>query len=455
MDYLGIDIGTSFIKGGVLDIDNCKLDAVERIPSPEPYSDEQGMLHEVDPARFISAVRQIIGRLMAASDGCAGIVICGQMGDLVLTDDLGEAKFRYISWLDRRSLLEHPSGRGTYFDLYSERLGTKWPARLGNEVRPGLPLAFLFWLEQNSQLLDGSIPVTLPDYVASNLCGVKLVMEWTSTTSTLDVETRSWPGELIKQLNLERLAWPEIVDFRHQVGHCEIESARIPVYAAVGDHQCAVAGTLLQEGELSINISTGSQVAMIAPDATVGDYQLRPFFDAHNLRTITNIPAGRSLATLVKLLMEIPAAQKIELDDPWDYVFQQAERILDSDMVSNLAFFPGSVEGPGQLSNLHEGNLSVGHLFRSALETMAGYYERFAQRLSPAGDWQRIVFSGGIAQRSELLRRLICDRLKDQYRLTSSTEDTMIGLMVLARVVSGLDQTTGEASDAVRRNIQA
>ena len=150
MDYFGIDIGTSFIKGGVLDIDNCKLGSVERIPSPEPYCDEQGMLHEVDPTRFVTAVRQIIGRLP--------------------------------------------------------------------------------------------------------------VMEWTSTTSTLDVETRSWPGELIEQLHLGKLTWSEIVYFRHQVGRCEIESARIPVYAAVGDHQCAVAGTLLQEGELSINISTACRV---------------------------------------------------------------------------------------------------------------------------------------------------------------------------------------------------
>jgi len=35
-------------------------------------------------------------------------------------------------------------------------------------------------------------------------------------------------------------------------------------HTTVGDHQCALAGVLLEEGELSINVSTGSQVAAIA-----------------------------------------------------------------------------------------------------------------------------------------------------------------------------------------------
>jgi sugar (pentulose or hexulose) kinase len=347
---------------------------------------------------------------------------------------------------------EHPSGSGSYFDLFLEILGTNWPARLGNEVRPGLTLPFLYWLQQNRRLIDGTTPVTLPDFVAANLCGVKPVMEWTSSTSLLDIQTRSFPVELFEQLKLNKLEWPRIVDFRHQVGLYKSKSAELPVYAPVGDHQCALAGSFLREGELSINISTGSQVAMIVHDTTVGEYQVRPFFDGTYLKTVTSIPAGRALTALVKLLTEIRTAQGVGLDDPWEYAFQQAAATTQSDMITNLAFFPSAVAGPGQFGNLHEGNLTVGHVFRSALEQMADYYEQFATRLSPAREWGEIVFSGGIAQRSDLLRRLICRRLGDQYRLTSSTEDAMLGLMVLARVISRRNPSVREASQDVAQH---
>jgi sugar (pentulose or hexulose) kinase len=206
-----------------------------------------------------------------------------------------------------------------------------------------------------------------------------------------------------------------------------------------------LAGTGLQAGELSINVSTGSQVAMMTDDVLVGDFQLRPYFDDRYLKTVTNIPAGRALAALVRLLTEIPAAQGVVPDDAWAYAFQQAEALETTDLRTNLAFFPAAVPGPGQLSNLLEGNLTVGHVFRVALTQMAEYYETFATRLAPERSWTRLVFSGGIAQRSALLRRLICDRLGADHRLTASSEDTLLGLMVLARVISGLNTTVQDA----------
>jgi sugar (pentulose or hexulose) kinase len=210
---------------------------------------------------------------------------------------------------------------------------------------------------------------------------------------------------------------------------------------------------MLQPAELSINISTGSQVAMIADDAFVGDFQLRPFFDGSFLKTITNIPAGRALTGLLKLCTEIAEAQGIPISDPWGYIFEQAEASTDSDLEINLAFFPSPVAGPGSLGNLHEANLTIGHVFRAALQQMSKYYEQFATQLAPDRDWSRIVYSGGIAQRSKLLRATIGQRLGKDHRLTASAEDTLLGLMVIARVIAGLDASVQESARHVRARL--
>ena len=67
----------------------------------------------------------------------------------------------------------------------------------------------------------------------------------------------------------------------------------------------AILGALLQRDELSLNISTGSQVSLLKPKVEFGNFQTRPFFDGRFSITITHIPAGRALNALVKLLSEL------------------------------------------------------------------------------------------------------------------------------------------------------
>jgi hypothetical protein len=63
---------------------------------------------------------------------------------------------------------------------------------------------------------------------------------------------------------------------------------------------------------------------------------------------------------------------------------------------------------------------------------MATTYAACAGRLAPGGDWQRIVFSGGLAQNLPLLRELIAERLSAEYRVCSTPEDALQGLLALA-----------------------
>src|ERR1019366_1940684 len=101
------------------------------------------------------------------------------------------------------------------------------------------------------------------------------------------------------------------------------------------------------------------------------------------------------------------------------------------------AFFPGPCGDRGFLENLDEGNLSIGHVFRAVFESMARNYAGCARRLDPAQSFERIVFSGGVARHLGILRELTATELHLPHRLSPHSEDTLYGLMVLARAFSG------------------
>jgi len=122
-----------------------------------------------------------------------------------------------------------------------------------------------------------------------------------------------------------------------------LDSASLPVYAPSGDHQSALAGAFLAEGELSVNISTGSQTSLLAQKFEPGDHQTRPFFDGRFLNTVTHIPAGRALNVLLGFTSELALAQGLALGDPWPVIQQAVAAVSESDLAVDLAFFPSPV----------------------------------------------------------------------------------------------------------------
>src|SRR5262249_48344847 len=138
-----------------------------------------------------------------------------------------------------------------------------------------------------------------------------------------------WHREAFAALGLDRLAWPRIERAHAALGmlradYAAATNARIPCYAGIGDHQCALLGVGLDERELSINVSTGSQVSRLARSALAGEFQVRQYFDGLLLETITHLPAGRSLDALLALLTELPRAAGNDISDPWTYIARQA-----------------------------------------------------------------------------------------------------------------------------------
>jgi sugar (pentulose or hexulose) kinase len=450
MRYLAIDLGSSFIKGAVLDLDARTFAHVRRQPFPAPIAGQPPLHFEIDPYQIVATTRTLIDNLARDAPDSAGIVICSQMHSLVLLDARGEPASNAITWRDQRALEPHPAG-GTVFEQLEQRISPEDRQRLGNELRPGLPLCTLFWLAELGQLPPGATATALPDFVLAQLCDTPPATEPTiaAAQGMLDLATRDWHRPLLDTLGLGRLGLPAIHDLRHSVGEISIGTRRQPCYAAIGDQQCALLGAALAPGELSLNIATGSQVSLIRPTLAFGDYQVRPFFDGGWLNTITHIPAGRSLELLVTLLCELPASQGVHVPDPWGAIAHAVDATPETDLTIDLAFFASALGDRGAIGNIHERNLTVGHLFRAAFERMAATYVTCARRLAPADDWQQLVFSGGLAQNLVALRASIVRQFGARHRVCVTAEDTLQGLLALALVCSGKAASMAEAAEDV------
>ena len=436
MKSLGIDIGTSSIKGAVLDLDDCTVGEVIKKDFPAPIAGLPTGYFEVEPSQIQTAVENLLVKLMEMAPGVSSVHWAGQMGGVILVDQAGTALTNYISWRDQRTLELHPSGDGSYYQILEQRLTRTRMEELGNDCKPGSALGLLFWLAEQGELPDSAIPLALADYVAMKLCNAEPVTEYTSALGTLNVQTNLWSQEAFDVLGVGELNWPRLFDPYQVVGNLAAHGNVFPSYPSVGDHQCALTGTRLRRNELSINVSTGSQIGLLADGYQPGDYQVRPYFDRQYLKTLTHLPAGRSLNVLVDLLSEIPQAQGFEVEDPWHYI-TKAAAAAETDLNVDLAFFEGPMGSHGEIGNITVDNLNVGTLFRAAFEDMADNYKVCASRLSPEENWNGLVLSGGLVANCDVLRKVITERFSCPVRLSAASEETMEGLLILALVAHG------------------
>lgn len=435
MRFLALDIGSSFIKGAVLDAERLTIEHVTRVLFPEPIAGLPAGHFEIDLRQVMSAVDEVLKKLLALAPDAAGVQFSSQMGGVILEDSEGTALTRYISWRDQRTT-QQSAHDGTYLEVIRRRLGEEGIRKLGQELRAGSPLAILFWLQSQGILRPESVPLSLGDFVLKQLCGRKVsIVDRTLALGLLDLSRNHWNDDALSALGLDVLDWPSLGRAWDAAGVWRTSGREIPCYPPIGDHQAALAGALLQSGELSLNISTGSQTGLLTDEFVPGNYQTRPYLDGRFLNTITHLPAGRSLDVLVSLV-----------NKSWPEIIDAAEAAPDTDLAANLAFFEGPLGSRGSFSNITTDNLSIGTLFRAAFRNMADNYATCAARLSPERNWDRIVFSGGLAQKLPLLRQFILEKLPGESRLCSSAEDTLLGLLVITQVISGRAKDLREAS---------
>ena len=102
MRCLGIDIGSSSIKGGVLNVATGKVEQLAREPFPDPVAGLPSGFHEVVPADVVVRTRSVIRQLLDFAPEARQVHFCSQMGGILLVDANRQPVTNY---LDRKSVV--------------------------------------------------------------------------------------------------------------------------------------------------------------------------------------------------------------------------------------------------------------------------------------------------------------------------------------------------------------
>jgi len=267
--YLGLDLGTSGLKGVLIGEDQAVLaeaSAPLGVARPFPGWSEQ------EPSHWIAAAEAVLDQLSVYGlGGLRGIGLSGQMHGATLLDAADNVLRPCILWNDTRA---HAEAAALDAD-------PDFRAITGNIVFPGFTAPKLDWVRRHEPNVWARVArVLLPkDYLRLWLTGEAVSdMSDSAGTSWLDTGARDWSDTLLARTGLTRAQMPRLVEGSQPSGQLRDTLARrwgIPAGVVVagggGDNAASGIGAgTVRAGEAFVSLGT-SGVLFAACDAYAPD----------------------------------------------------------------------------------------------------------------------------------------------------------------------------------------
>ena len=201
--YIGLDLGTSGLKGILIDEDQKVLSEAS---APLNVSRPRDGWSEQSPTDWIAAAETVLGRLSEHDlSAVRGIGLSGQMHGATLLDGSDNVLRPCILWNDTRAHLEAA-------ELDAD---PKFRAVSGNIVFPGFTAPKLLWVARHEPAVFArTARVLLPkDYLRLWLTGEHAAdMSDAAGTSWLDTGARDWSDALLAATGMNRAMMPRLVE---------------------------------------------------------------------------------------------------------------------------------------------------------------------------------------------------------------------------------------------------
>ena len=261
---IGLDVGTSSVKGVAIDPHGALIHVAERgypLSTPRPGWAEQ------DPDDWWRAARDVLDECEA--DRALGIGLSGQMHGLVALDEHERPLRPAILWNDGRTQEQ--------CDEIEDRVGAQHLIELtGNRALAGFTAPKLLWLREHEPDVYGRIrSILLPkDYVRLRLCEEHAIdVADASGTLLFDVAGRRWSDELLATLDIDPAWLPRVHESAEVAG---VTHGGVPVAAGAGDQAAGAlgVGVVGEGGPASVVLGT-SGVVFAALDTYAADPQGR------------------------------------------------------------------------------------------------------------------------------------------------------------------------------------
>ena len=298
--YLAVDFGTTSTKSALVDVGTGALTRVRHHPAIAP--------NPGPPGRFEVPLQAIRDRFLDLAPGyadaldapLAGIVICSEMHGFAPRRRRRPAALalrglegRAVPRAARRRRQRHPG---------DPRPRPRFRAITGMRPRPGFPLMNLVHLLRETPLADGLHVVSLPDWLAlaageATGLGHPTMLAGHGALRPRDAGRASDELlALVRELTGRTVAGRAPAEAAAVAGTWRHGGRRIPLHVGIGDHQATLLGAGITAADcLSLNLGTGSQLAVLDRPAADDAVERRPYFDGGMLHAITHIPGdGRS-----------------------------------------------------------------------------------------------------------------------------------------------------------------
>jgi sugar (pentulose or hexulose) kinase len=347
------------------------------------------------------------------------IMISGQMGSWILTDDTGRKFTELISWQDTSySQIEDDVYLCVFGNQYSQK--EKNLGGNGGESWLGAPWRG-FAVECKKFTPDRKYLFhTLTSWVSWELTGrINHVIHFTDAAASgmCDIQTSDW-FHLSTELNLV-MEMPKIIQKVGQIG--QLSGTTIPVYVAVGDQQASLLGAGLAFNRAVLNAGTGGQVAKLLPNLQPTPNKLRPYFNGQYIETITHIPSGRFIEKFLAL-----TNQFYGINLGWEWIWERWDyrntaklsRITDWEYDNFLDEFFKDKLSPEEAKNVF-------------LADLLGNFSNALTKLDLT-DIAVILLAGGVAQKLQAISSDILGGFGISVKTLTTAETTLNGLAKLS-----------------------
>ncbi|MAA69660.1 MAG: hypothetical protein CL915_13090 [Deltaproteobacteria bacterium] len=234
--WLVVDLGTTSIKGSLFD---CNGDLIGESSHPNKQTQTEEGFHHQEVETWWNGFSAVVHELM--KPGVQGLVITGQMQNLIFLDSQSEPLHPVVSYSDQR-------GADQIASWSAKKSVQEQLLETGNEQGPTSLLAKLAWFQQHQpEVLKNTEKIFIgsADYIGYRLTGVSQTDTTTAaTTGLMQLSSRTWHTALFAELGLDSIlpSLPRLVSGGSLLGLLKNEVseqlkllAGLPIYLAPGD----------------------------------------------------------------------------------------------------------------------------------------------------------------------------------------------------------------------------
>ena len=290
---LGIDLGTSGVKAGLVNLATLKLECV----AERSYIDDAEQDPEILWEKTLEATREAV-YLLGGRGNVRAIGLTGQMHGTVLYDAGGNLIGPLINWKDQKWSSK------AIIQKMKLAMGDRAYDELGTDISSGYSGAILFGIkEYDPDLFQRISHFVLPtDFLRKKLLQKNsYVTDPTNAFGTGLFNTRlnRWHAELIRKFQLPFNIFPQVHPASHKAGSLSDQVAdlvglkgRIPVIYGGGDNQMSMLGSGLAgpDSPILINVGTAGQISKV-----IKNFDRYPGMDTRNFFNGAYAAVGASL----------------------------------------------------------------------------------------------------------------------------------------------------------------